>query len=104
MTNGACLLYAWGMTYLLDFLSPLDGSKITVSIPHYFALAMEAGWSDEQAFILIASSVEKAQGNIEGFSDIKQMCDLLFSQIKEAINETDNKIAGRVMRKLLEKK
>lgn len=73
----------------------------TISMPHYFASAIEHGWDDEQAFGHIR---EALADNLLGhdFEMIKRKCVYMFMAVAERMPSASTMEVGSAMRKFLE--
>ncbi len=74
-----------------------------ISMPHYFASAMEHGWDDEQAFSRIKEALVDF-GNPGVMDQIKQGCIAMFMKVATTMPDQPATEIGKRMRELLENK
>lgn len=72
-----------------------------ISIPHYFASAMEHGWTDTQTFDRIREALSE-RGDTKEFERIKQGCISMFMDVAGKMPGQPATEVGRKMRELLE--
>ena len=72
-----------------------------VSLPHYFASAMEHGWDDEQTFSKIKEALVDF-GNPGVFEQIQQGCVAMFMKVALTMPGCSAVEIGKRMRELLE--
>lgn len=82
-------------------LDQAEEKKLTISMPHYFASAMEHGWDDGQTFSKIQESLADRgrTGDLEG---IKTLCIAMFMEVAAKMPGEPATAIGRKMRELLE--
>jgi len=82
----------------------LDEAKkkgCVISLPHYFASAIEQGWDDEKAFGKIREALSD-RGEADEFEKVKLGCISMFMTVaRESSDRTPSEI-GRRMREILE--
>lgn len=72
-----------------------------ISMPHYFASAMEHGWDDEQTFSRIKEALVDF-GNPGVMDQIKQGCVAMFMKVAATMPDQPATEIGKRMRELLE--
>ena len=84
----------------------LEQSRVVgcvVSMPHYFASAMEHGWDDEQTFSRINEALVDF-GNPGVFEQVKPGCVAMFMKVAATMPGCSAVEIGKRMRELLENK
>ena len=82
----------------------LDQAKekqCVISMPHYFASAIEYGWDDVQTFSRIRESLVD-HGNVSDFENIKLGCIAIFTEVAKTMPGQSTTEIGRRMREMLE--
>ena len=101
---GGAFQMADTMGFPLAFaLAAAEAAGAVVSIPHYFASAMEHGWDDRQTFARIAEALRDQLGAAAPAMDgIKMGCIALFMNVAKANPGANAMELGRIMRTGLE--
>ncbi len=86
---------------LTSSLDQADAHQSVISMPHYFASAMEHGWDDEMTFGKIREALAD-RGETRAFESIKLGCISLFMQVAETMPGQPATAIGRHMRQKLE--
>lgn len=86
----------------LEILMDAAESKgLVLSIPHYFASAIEHGWSDEQAFRKIREALVD-RGKKDDFERVRNGCIAMFMDVASQMPSHTAEEIGRRMRLLCE--
>ncbi len=91
-------------THGFPLWATLDEAKekgFVISMPHYFASAMEHGWTDEMTFINIREALVEI-GNPDVFEKVKQGCIAMFMKVAATMPDQPATEIGKRMRELLE--
>lgn len=72
-----------------------------ISFPHYFASAIEHGWTDDQVFKAIHEALVD-RGDTNDFEHIKLGCIAMFMRVAHAQPDKPAHEIGRIMREQLE--
>ena len=78
-----------------------EEKQCVISMPHYFASAIEHGWDDEQIFRKIEESLAD-RGCRNDLEQIKIRCNLMFMDVAQMVPGKPATEVGRKMRELLE--
>lgn len=82
----------------------LDQAKerdCVISIPHYFASAIEHGWDDEKAFGKIQEAFVYSSRHGE-FEHMKEFCTYMFMDMAHKMNGSTASEVGKKMREAIE--
>lgn len=84
---------------LSESLAQATNMGAVISIPHYFASAMEAGWTEKQVFSRIQEAFQDARIPVD-MSEIEARCIAMFMQhASDGMNAME---VGKAMREELE--
>jgi len=86
------------LSFVLD---QAEEKHCVISMPHYFASAMEQGWDDVQTFGKIREALSDC-GNGADFERITLGCIAMFMNVAHAMPDAPATAIGRRMRELLE--
>ncbi len=82
-------------------LDQAEEKQCVISMPHYFASAMEHGWDDVQTFGKIRESLAD-RGNVSDLERIKLGCIAMFMDVAHTMTGQPATEVGRKMRELIE--
>ncbi len=88
---------------LVNCMDWADKNNACISIPHYFASAMEHGWDDEQTFGKIREALSDRM-EVASLQPIKDACASMFMYFAGKMPCKTAPEIGLVMREVLEKK
>lgn len=78
-----------------------ERNNCVISLPHFFASAMEHGWDDQQTFAKISEALTD-RGTGRDLGSVKLRCIFLFMRVAETLPGRPATEIGRRMRELLE--
>ena len=78
-----------------------DEHNCVISLPHYFASAMEHGWDDVQTFGKIREALVD-RGNANDLERIKLECIALFMAVARTMEGSDAMAIGQRMKEMVE--
>lgn len=90
--------YGIPLWFLLDLA---EKGNCVISIPHYFASAMEHGWYDNQTFGKIQEALSDI-GKSGDFERIRKSCVVMFMTVANNMADESADKVGKRMRELIE--